>query len=131
MRRRNLKAYKNLVLHWSNNIAFNKYPGICNLQEFNNNQLGNNYRTEKYCRLFAKTITTEMELELSSLINLSDGWTDAAVTEQYITYCHLLDEELIASTKFEDIIHLEKANSEGVLNAIHESIENVHDVNCK
>ena len=120
------------------NIVFNKYPGICNLQEFNNIQLGNNYRTDKYCRLFFNTIATEMESELSSLIDnngfisvLSDGSTDAGVTEQEIIYCRLLDKELKASTKSVDIIHLEKANSEGILNAIHESIKHVHDVNFK
>ena len=71
------------------NIAFNKYPGICDLQEFNNIQLGNNYRTDKYCRLLVNTIATEMESELSSLIDnkifisvLSDGSTDAGVIEQ-------------------------------------------------
>ena len=46
-------------------------------------------------------------------------------------YCCLLDKELKASTKFVDIIHLEKANSEGIFNAIYESIKNVHDVNFK
>ena len=119
------------------NIAFNKYLGICNLQEFNNIQLGNNYRTDEYCRLFVNTITTEIESELSSLIDnnrftsvLSDGSTDPGVTEQEIIYCRLLDKELKASTKFVDIIHLEKANSESI-NAIHESIKNVHDVNFK
>ena len=119
------------------NIAFNKYLGICNLQEFNNIQLGNNYRTDEYCRLFVNTIATEIESELSSLIDnnrftsvLSDGSTDPGVTEQEIIYCCLLDKELKASTKFVDIIHLEKANSEGI-NAIHESIKNVHDVNFK
>ena len=44
-----------------NNNAFNKYPGICNFQEFNNIQLGNNYHTDKYCRLFVNTISTEIE----------------------------------------------------------------------
>ena len=71
------------------NIAFNKYPGICDLQEFNNIQLGNNHRTDKYCRLLVNTIATEMESELSSLIDkkifisvFSDGSTDAGVIEQ-------------------------------------------------
>ena len=119
------------------NIAFNIYLGICNLQEFNNIQLGNNSRMDEYCRLFVNTIATEIESELSSLIDnnrftsvLSDGSTDPGVTEQEIIYCRLLDKELKASTKFVDIIHLEKANSEGI-NAIHESIKNVHDVNFK
>ena len=53
-----------------NNIAFNKYPEICNLQESNNIQLGICYRTCKYCRLFLNTITTEMESGLSSLIDI-------------------------------------------------------------
>ena len=64
----------------TNNIAFNKYAGICDLQEFNNIQLGYNYRTDKYSRLFVNTIATEMESELSSPIDnnrfisvLSDG----------------------------------------------------------
>ena len=52
-----------------NNIAFNKYPQICDLQKFNNIQFGNNYHTNKYCRLFNNTITTKMESELSSLID--------------------------------------------------------------
>ena len=77
-----------------------------------------------------------MEPELSSLIDinrfisvLSDGSTDTGVTEEEMIYCRLLDKELKASTKFVDIIHLEKANSEGILNAIHESIKTVHDAN--
>ena len=93
---------------------------------------------DKYCTLFVKTITTEMKSELSSLIDnnrfisvLSDGSTDAGVTVHEIIYCHLLDKELKASTKFVDIIHLEKANSEGILNNILESIKNVHDINFK
>ena len=120
------------------NIAFNKYPGICDLQESNNIQLENNYRTDKYCRLFFNTLATEMESKLSSLINnnrfisvLSDGSTYAGVTEQEIIYCRLLDKELKASTKFVDIIHLEKATSECILNAIHESIKTVHEANFK
>ena len=57
------------------------------------------------------TITTEMESELSSLIDnnkfisvLSDGSTDTGVTEQEMIYYHLFDKELKASTKFVDII---------------------------
>ena len=53
-----------------NSVAFNKYPGICNLQESNNVQLGVCYRTGKYCRLFVNTITIEMEPELLSLIDI-------------------------------------------------------------
>ena len=50
---------------------------------------------------------------------------------QEIIYHRLLDKELKTSTKFVDIIHLEKANSEGFFNAIHESIKNVNDVKFK
>ena len=57
------------------------------------------------------TIATEMESELSSLIDnnriisvLSDGSTDAGVTEQEMINYHLFDKELKASTKFVDII---------------------------
>ena len=121
-----------------NNIVFNKYPGICDLQEFNNIQLGNNYRTDTYCRLFVNTIANEMESELSSITDnnrfisvLSDGSTDAGVTEQEIIYCHLLDKRVKSLHKSVDIIHLEKANSKSILTAIHESIKNVHDVNFK
>ena len=46
------------------NIVFNNYPEIYDLRGFNNIQLGNNYRTDKYCRLFVNTIATEMESEL-------------------------------------------------------------------
>ena len=39
---------------------------------------------------------------------------------------------LKASTKFVDIIHLEKKNNwEGILNATYESIKNAYDVNFK
>ena len=94
----------------------------------------NNYCTNKYCRLFVNTTATEMESELSSLIDnnrflsvLSDGLTDKGITGQEIIYCCLLDKELKASTKFVDIIHLKKTNSESILNAIFESIKNIHN----
>ena len=126
-----LKLINTLYYIALNNIAFNKYPGICDAQESNKIQFGNIYRTDNYCR-------TKIESELSSLIDnnrfisvLSDGSTDAGVTEQEIIYCRLLDTELKASTKFVDIIHLEKANSEGILHAIYESIKNIHDTNFK
>ena len=64
------------------------YIALSNIA-FNNIQLGNNYRTDKYCRLLVNTSATEMESELSSLIDnkifisvLSDGSTDAGVIEQ-------------------------------------------------
>ena len=56
MRGRDLKAYI-----YNNNIAFMKDPRICDLQEFNNIQLGYNYCTDKYCKLFADATATEME----------------------------------------------------------------------
>ena len=96
--------------------------------------MGNNYRTNKYCRLFANTIAAEQESELSSLIDnnrfisvLSDGLTDEGITGQGIIYCCLLDKELKASTKFVDIIDLKKTNSESILSAIFENIKNIHD----
>ena len=79
-----------------------------------------------------------MEPELSSLIDinrfisvLSDGSTDTGVTEEEMIYCRLLDKELKASTKFVDIILLENADLEGILNGIPESIKNVHDTKFK
>ena len=126
LKREEILRLINTVYYLVLNIAFSKYPGICDLQESSNIQLENNYRTDKYCRLFFKTIATEMESKLSSLINnnrfisvLSDGSTDAGVTEQEIIYCRLLHKRVKSLHKFVDIIHLEKANSEGILNAIH------------
>ena len=79
-----------------------------------------------------------MEPELSSLIDinrfisvLSDGSTDTGVTEEEMIYWRLLDKELKASTKFVDIILLENADLEGILNGIPESIKKVHDAKFK
>ena len=86
-------------------VAFNNYPGICNLQEFHNIQLKNNYRTDKYCRLFVNITATEMGSELSSLIDnnrfisvLSDDSNGSC-----LTFC---DNEAISSGNFPDSLKL-------------------------
>ena len=80
---------------------------------------------------FHKKTEILADFQICISVPLSDGSTDAGATEQEIIYCRLLDKELKAPTKFVDIIHLEKANSESILNTIHESIKNFHDVNFK
>ena len=73
----------------SENLAFSKFKGLCNLQEKNGLDFGSQYKNDKACRDFVENIAAvEKQLSQEEIENarflrvLADGSTDKSITEQ-------------------------------------------------
>ncbi len=113
-------------------LAMKKYPKLCDLQEQNGLELGENYRTDKYCRQFVDVIaettreTISSEIENSKFFCLmADGTTDRGVIEQEAVYVRYVDQDGEVKTKMADCTALESGNSDGVLKGIKEGLKSV------
>ena len=70
-------------------LTFKKFTGLCDLQEKNGLDIGNNYRNEIKCKEFVSSIAAIEQEKYAKEIRdarflcvLADGATDKSVTEQ-------------------------------------------------
>ena len=113
-------------------LAMKKYPKLCNLQERNGLDLGNNYRNDKSCRQFIDAIADESREILTDEINetrficvLGDGTTDRGVIEQEAVYVRYVDKDNTVKTTMVDCVALEKGDADGVLKGIDEGLNTI------
>ena len=106
-------------------LAFRKFSGLGDLQEKNGVQMGDMYRNEKKCSQFVASIadvekeTAITEVKESRFLSvLSDGSTDAGITEQETVFVRYVDKQGHPCTKFVYIVPLESATAVGVCKAI-------------
>lgn len=78
-------------------LAFQKYPKLCELQQKNDLDLGQNHISDVSCGRFVSVISSDMnyslkcEVENTRFISLlSDRSTDAGILEEEIVYICLL-----------------------------------------
>ena len=74
-------------------IPFTKYESLCQLQELNGLDLGENYLSRIACARFVQSIASDIKEDLKTAINdcrfvsvLSDGSTDKGIIEEEIVY---------------------------------------------
>ena len=102
---------------------------MSDLDEMKGLDVGDTYRNDKSCREFISAIADvereniEMKLKEASFISvLSDGSTDVSVIENEIVYVHFCVRGQI-QTYFVKLCPVERANADGILNAIKSSLQ--------
>ena len=111
------------------NLAFLKYSKLCKLQQKNRTDLRTNHLSDCACaHLKIANIQSELKADIENacfMSILSYGSTDKGIIEEEIVYmCFLLDNKPIS--KFADIKNLNKADAEGILNAIIEVLKSLN-----
>ena len=110
----------------SENLAFSKFKGFCDLQEKNGLDFGSQYNNNKACRDFVENIAAvEKERSQGEIKNarflcvLADGLTDKSITEQEsVTYVRCTGSNGRLSTHFADLVPVTSADAPGVTAAI-------------
>lgn len=112
--------------------AFKEFPYTCDLLEKEGVDVGNNYRNDRACKEFVKSIAqvehNSLEEELNGarfLCVLADGSTDCAFIEQESVYVRFVDSGGKAQTKLACMMAIDSGNADGVLKAILEALNSV------
>ena len=113
-------------------LAFKKFTGLCDLQENNGLDTGNNYRNEIKCKVFVSSIAAIEKEKYAKEIRdarflcvLADGARDKSVTEQLTVFVHYADSNGRPPTQFSDLVSLQSANATGITDAITKGLEAV------
>ena len=114
----------------SENLAFRKFKGLCNLQEKNGLDFGSQYKNDKACREFVENIAAiEKERSQEEIKNarflcvLADGSTDKSITEQESVYVRCTGSNGRPSTYFADLVPVTSADAPGVTPAIQKALQ--------
>ena len=106
-------------------LAFNKFTGLCDLQEKNGLNIANNYRNKIKCKVFVSSIAAIEQEKYAKEIRdarflcvLADGATDKSVTEQLTVFVRYTDSNGRPSTQFSDLVSLQSADATGITDAI-------------
>ena len=113
-------------------LAFNKFTGLCDLQEKNGLNIANNYRNKIKCKVFVSSIAAIEQEKYAKEIRdarflcvLADGATDKSVTEQLTVFVRYTDSNGRPSTQFSDLVSLQSADATGITDAITKGLEAV------
>ena len=81
------KLFRTAYFSVKEDLAFNKFSDICELQKLNGVELGENYINNKSCSNFAISIANDIKQETKNSLNncrfvtiMSDGSTDKGIT---------------------------------------------------
>ena len=114
----------------SENLAFSKFKGLCDLQEKNGLDFGSQYKNDKACRDFVENIAAvEKERSQEEIENarflcvLADGSTDKIITEQESVYVRCTGSNGRSSTHFADLVPVTSADAPGVTAAIQKGLQ--------
>ena len=114
----------------SENLAFSKFKGLCDLQEKNGLDFGSQYKNNKACRDFVENIAvvekerSQEEIENARLLCvLADGSTDKSITEQESVYVRCTRSNGRLSTHFADLVPVTSADAPGVTAAIQKGLQ--------
>ena len=114
----------------SENLAFSKFKGLCDLQEKNGLDFGSQYKNDKACRDFVEHIAAvEKEQSQEEIKNarflcvLADGSTDKSITEQESVYVRCTGSNGRPSTHFADLVPVTSADAPGVTTAIQKGLQ--------
>ena len=106
-------------------LTFKKFTGLCDLQEKNGLDIGNNYRNEIKCKEFVSSIAAIEQEKYAKEIRdarflcvLAHGATDKSVTEQLTVFVRYTDSNGRPSTQFSDLVSLQSADATGITDAI-------------
>ncbi|CAB3986303.1 Hypothetical predicted protein [Paramuricea clavata] len=105
-------------------LSFRKFPSLCKLQSKNGIKLGENYLTDKSCRMFVGVNARYLHQSLADNVNkvrsvLCDGSTDVSIVEQEAVYLRYVKNGY-PKTKFVGIENPVRPNAANIT----ESIEN-------
>ena len=113
-------------------LAFKKFMGLCDLQEKNGLNIGNDYRNKIKCKEFVFSIAAIEQEKYAKEIRdarflcvLADGATDKSVTEQLTVFVRYTDSNGRPSTQFSDLVSLQSADATGITDAITKGLEAV------
>ncbi|XP_078670963.1 zinc finger protein 862-like [Branchiostoma floridae x Branchiostoma belcheri] len=111
--------------------SFTMFPKLVRLHALNGLNLGLTYRNDQACRTFVSTIGQCMYEELVGKIQsarffsiMSDSSMDRSILDQELIYITYLEEGLPV-THLVNIVTLQHAHSDGILEAILSGLENV------
>jgi len=123
------KVYDRRRWHTTDEIWWQKLTWPLARWAKNGLDLGENYRNINGCKTFAASIAqTLVNKQVQELENinfrsiLSDGSTDVSVTEQEIVYIRYA-ERSVPVTKMISIEALDKADAQGIFNAIKNALD--------
>ena len=114
-------------------LAFAKYPKLCQLQQKNGMDLRKNYLTDKACSCFVSSIAKDMKNNLGHNVSntcfmlvLTDGSTDSSILEQEIVYVCYLNENNKPVTQFAGLKNPMKADTLRSLSAIEDVMKSLN-----
>lgn len=113
-------------------IPFSKFPSYCKMEKRHGVALGTMYITEPKCSEFTSCIGQAFENELVTALTkspyfsiLTDGSTDASVTEKELIYILYLTETGEAACRFFKLSDVHDATAQGLRQTILDSYEEI------
>lgn len=110
---------------------FTMFPNLVDLHLTNGLDLGNTYKTDNACRTFVQAIGQSMKDDLVEKLKntrffsvMSDSSVDRSVKDQEMVYMTYVEDGKPVN-HFVDIVSLEHAHSQGILDAILVGLRNV------
>ena len=102
------------------NLAFQKYASLCDLQAKNQVDLGPNYRNPKACKTFVSAIADTEWNEIRNELQgarffsvLADGSTDSGIIEQESVFVRYIGPGGAPKTQFADLVDATSGDAKG------------------